>query len=199
MSDEIEFEGGFFDEAGIDVSQIADDPYGFGNDYWPVYVVEVGPVKLTANKDKLGMMVKFAVDHERFAHSPVAEKLGNGHWYQVPVPKALRNQIPWDENGQAEQLAMFKLKQLLKALGFPADQMSKANGKTMIGRHMLTKIKPVLDEMGFWKFNLNSPKPMAEGSSNGLSEFTQNGQSNANSGKTATQLAEEELKKELGE
>ncbi|GHF92237.1 hypothetical protein [Streptomyces griseosporeus] len=180
MSDEneIEFEGGFFEEADVKVNDIPDDPFGFGNDFWPIYVVEVGPAKLTANKDKVGMMVKFAIDHPRFEGSAFAEKLGNGHWYRLPVPLALRSQVPWDPNGDQEKRTLFQLKQLYSALGFKADEMPKVNGAMLVGRKMMAKIKPVQDDMGFYQFRLNSMKPYVPDSGDGASEFTKSGTSN---------------------
>jgi hypothetical protein len=128
----IEFEGGFFGEAGIDATEVPDDPFGFGNDFWPLVCIEVGQAKVTANKDKIGMMVKFAVDHPKFQGAPVGEKLGNGNWYQLPVPLALREQIPWDPEGDKEKKALYNLGELFKAMGFPKDQWKSVNGKKMV-------------------------------------------------------------------
>lgn len=187
--DEIEIEGGFLDEAEISANDIPDDPFGFGNDFWPVFVVEVGKAKVTANKDKIGMMVKFAVDHPKYQGSFVAKQLGNGNWYQLPVPMALRSQIPWNSEGESEQQALYKLKELYKALGFPKDEFGSVNGPKMIGRRALTKIKVSQDDKGFWQFRLNNMKPIGEGE--GMNEFAQ---PSNNGGKSAAELLEEELK-----
>ena len=187
MSDEIEFEGGFFEDA----NDIADDPFGFGNDFHTVYVTEVGDAKVTAGKDKIGMMVKFAVDEPKYQGTMVANSLGNGNWYQLPVPKPLRSQIPWDPNGEKEQRALYNLKELFGALGFAADEMGSVNGKKMIGRRMLTKIKVSRDENGFFQFRLNAPKSIPAGSDAGMGEFTSSGTSNG--GKSPEELLREEL------
>jgi len=187
--DEIEIEGGFLDEAEINANDIPDDPFGFGNDFWPVYVLEVGKPKVTAKKDKIGMMVKFAVDHPKFQGSFVSKGLGNGMWVQVPVPVPLRSQIPWDNEGEKEQQVLYNLKELYKALGFAKDEFGSVNGAKMIGRRALTKIKVGKTDTGFWDFRLNNMKPIGDGE--GMNEFAQ---PSNNGGKSAAELLEEELK-----
>jgi hypothetical protein len=189
--DEIDFEGGFLDEAGINANDIPDDPFGFGNDFHRVFVLEVGAVKVTKNKDKIGMMVKFAVDEAKYQGSFVSKTgLGNGMWVQLPVPLELRSQIPWNSEGEMEQQAMYNLKELYKALGFAKDEYGSVNGKKMTGRPALAKIKVKRGDSGFWEFNLNAMKPIGDG--DGASEFTSQGTSNP--AKSAAELLEEELK-----
>lgn len=188
--DEIDFEGGFLDEAGINANDIPDDPFGFGNDFHAVFVVEVGAVKVTKNKDKIGMMVKFAVDEAKYQGSFVSKGLGNGMWVQLPVPLALRSQIPWDPEGEKEQQAMYNLKELYKALGFAKDEYGSVNGKKMEGRRALAKIKVGRTDDGFWDFRLNAMKPIGDG--NGNDEFSS--QTTSNPAKSAAELLEEELK-----
>lgn len=195
MSDEneIELEGGFLDEAGIDGNDIPDDPFNFGNDYWPVRVIKVGKPKVTAGGDKIGITVVFAVDHPRYQNSFVSGERGLGNsWYQVPVPLALRSQIPWDPEGEKEQQALYNLKELYKALGFKKDEFGSVSGAKMLNRGMLTKIKVGRNAEGFWDFRLNASKPFGEGSDAGMGEFTNNGTSNPVS-------AAEQLKKEMDE
>jgi hypothetical protein len=91
---------------------------------------------------------------------------------------------------------MFQLKQLYIALGFGADEFGKVNGKLMLGRRALTKIKVSTNENGFWEFRLNNMKPIGDGS--GVNEFAQPTGNSSSGGKTAEQLAAEELAKELG-
>jgi len=188
--DEIDFEGGFLDEAGINANDIPDDPFGFGNDFHRVFVLEVGAVKVTKNKDKIGMMVKFAVDEAKYQGSFVSKGLGNGMWVQLPVPLALRGQIPWDPEGEKEIGAMFQLTELYKALGFAKDEYGSVNAKKMLGRALLAKIKVGRTNDGFWDFRLNALKPIGDG--NGASEFTSQGTSNPT--KSAAEQLEDELK-----
>lgn len=192
-SEEIEFEGGFFDEGGVDVNEVPDDPYGFGKEFWPIFVVEVGPAKVTKKKNMIGMMVKFAIDHPSFQGTRFAEKLGNGNWYRLPVPVALRGQIPWDPNGVDEKKALFQLGQLYGALGFPKDQWGKINGAIMKDKRFLAKIRVSQDDQGFPRFNLQNPKPI--GSEDGLDEFAKPGNSSQNGGLSPEEL----LKKEMEE
>lgn len=192
MSDEIEFEGGFFDEAGVNVQDVPDDPFGFGNEFWPLVVTEVGAPKVTGNKDKIGMMVKFAVDHPKYQGHSVSKNLGNGNWFQLPVPKALQGEIPWDpQNNPKDMEAMVKLRRLFMALGFSKDELGSVNGAKMVGKRCMAKIFPRENEQGFWQFNLNGFKTVGEGDG-GWGEI-QNSPAH-NGGKTPQELLEEELK-----
>jgi hypothetical protein len=198
MSDEIEFEGGIFDDAGVDLNNIPDDSFDFGNNFWPIRVIEVGPPKVTANKDKIGMMVKWAVEHPKYDGHPVSEKLGNGNWTRLPVPKALQGQIPWDpENEPKDKQVLIDLRDLYLALGFSKDQMRGVKPSDLVHKICLAKIKAKKTPEGFWQFNIFGHKPY-EPNSDGADEFTPSGSSNSNGGKTAEQLAKEELERELG-
>lgn len=157
---EIELDGGFLEEAGISGNDIPDDPFGFGREFWPLRVIEVGPPKVTANADKVGFMVKFAIDHPQFQGTPLAEGLGNGNWYRLPVPKALQGQIPWDASSSEAAEVKFNLGELYKALGFKRDEYSGVNGEKMLHRGCLAKVSAKKNEAGFWNFNLWQMKPM---------------------------------------
>lgn len=195
MSDEneIEFEGGFFDEAGVDANDVADDPFGFGNEHWPVRIIECGKPKVTKNGDKVGMMIKWAVEHPKYdGHQVSTQGLGLGNWYRLPVPRALQGQIPWDpKNDQKDAQVLTDLKDLYKALGIPADEMGRQNEKTLVHKTCMVKIRPKKNEEGFWQFNLFAYKTRGEGSDTGMSEFAQ--------GNSSQVSAEEQLKRELDE
>lgn len=163
---------GFFDDAEVELNDIPDDPFGFGNDFWPVYVKEVGEPKVTKNGDRIGMMVTWAVDHPKFQNSQVADRLGYGNWVQIPVPKSLQGSIPWDPKSEEGQRTLFGLKQILSALGFSADEMGKVGPNEMIGRRCLAKIKATQNEMSYWQFNVYGFKPIPkDGSAEGVNEF----------------------------
>lgn len=199
MSDEneIEFEGGFFGDAGVNVADVPDDPFGFGNEPWPLVVTEVAKPKVTGNKDKIGMMVTFAVDHPKYQGHQVSKQLGFGNWFQLPVPKPLQNQIPWDpQNNPKDMEAMVKLRRLFISLGFGVDELSGVNGEKMVGRRCMAKIFPKENEQGFWQFNLNGFKPIGEGNGNGgwgNNEFASGTTSNPGGGKSAAELLEDEM------
>ena len=197
FNEEIEFEGGLLEEAGISASDIPDDPFGFGNEHWPVVVLEAGPIKVTANKDKIGAMIKFGVDHPKYANHFVAQGLGNGTWYRLPVPLKLRDRIPYDPDGESEKGDNYKLGLLYGALGFPKDQWSKVTLPMLVGKRMMTKIRPV-QENGFWKFNLNNQKTVGNGADSGWSGNSGGGTS-ASSGKSEAEKAREALAREMGE
>lgn len=188
------FEGGFFEEAEVDVHSIPDDPFGFGNDYWPIRIIEVGDPKVTQGGDKIGMMVKWVVDHPNYHNHYVGKTgLGNGQWFQLPVPVKLRGEIPWDPQSDDAKNVTYKLGKLYEALGFPKDRWAKVNKGLLIGAGCLTKIKPVMGDSGFWEFRFNGMKPFpAEGSAQGYGEFAQPGNSNSG-GKSEEELLRDEL------
>lgn len=184
---------GFFDEAGINANEIPDDPFGFGNDFWPVRIIEIGDPKVTTNGDKYGMMLKWAIDHPRFQNSYLSEGLGNGNWTQLPVPKVLQEQgVPFDPANDPKHAAvLFNLGNLFTALGFSKDEMGGIGPNEMLGRGCLAKIKASQDDQGFWKFNLRQMKPFKK-DSNGVDET---GSSAANnSQESADSLLAKELK-----
>lgn len=200
MSDEneIEFEGGFFDEAEVNANDVADDPFGFGNNFWPIRIIECKKPKVTANGDKIGMQIVWAVEHPKYDGHPVSKQLGMGNWQRLPVPVSLRSRIPWNPQGEPkDQQVLTDLKDLYKALGIPADEMGKQNEKTLVGKICSAKIKPKKNDEGFWKFNLVAYR-VFDPESDGGDEFTSSGTHNPG-GKTADELAAEELARELGE
>jgi hypothetical protein len=193
LDDGIDFEGGFFEEAGINANDIPEDAYGFGNRHWPLVVVKVDKPKVTGNQDKIGMKVYFAVDHPKYAGHQVSKQLGWGNWIQLPVPKVLQNQIPWDpENNPKDAATMVNLRKLFEALGFKADELGKVNGPKMIGRRCMARIKVSQNDQGFDQFNLNNFKTVGEGTDEGWSEYKQGSSSNGGA-KSAEELLKEEL------
>lgn len=201
MNDEIgiEFDEGIFADADVNLSDVPDDPFGFGQNFWPVRVVSVGKAKVTQGGDKIGMMVKFIVDHPNYNNHWVGDPekgLGNGQWTQLPVPKKLQGQIPWDpKNNPKDMQALTNLKNFYKSLGYGVDEMARIHPQDIVGKGFLTKIKVTQDDNGFWQFRFNSPKPFGDG--NGAEEFTRAGTSNPG-GKSQAELDEEALTKELG-
>jgi hypothetical protein len=189
--DEVEFEGGFFDEAGITAEQVPDDPFGFGKDFWALRVMEVGKAMVTKKADKVGFMVKFGVDDPQFQGTPFADSIGNGSWFQLPVPLHLRDRISWEPSSAEAKDAMFKLAELYQALGFKRDEFGSINGPKLLGRGMLAKISPKRNDQGFWNFNLFQMKPLDENAARGGISTAKPASGN---GKTDAELLEEELK-----
>lgn len=195
----IEFDEGVFADAEVDLNDVPDDEFGFGNQYWPVRIVSVGKAKVTQSGDKIGVMVKFIVDHPDFQKHWVGDPekgLGNGFWTQLPVPTKLQGQIPWDpKNEPKDKKVLINLKRFYISLGYGVDEMNGVMPKDWVGRGFLTKIKPYLNDQGFTNFRFNGQKPFGDG--NGAEEFTKSGTSNSG-GKTQAELDEEALKNELG-
>lgn len=195
MSDEaIEFDGGIFEDAGVDLNEIPDDPFGFENNFWPIRIIELGEAKLTRSGDKIGMMIKWAIEHPNYDGHPVSEKLGQGNWQRLPVPTALQNQIPWDpRNNPEDKKVLIDLRDLYLALGFSIDQMKGIKPKDLVGRICSAKIKPRKSPEGFWQFNIFAHKPY-DPSGEGVNEFAQNGSTNS-----GAKSPEDLLKEELGQ
>ena len=180
---------GFFEDAEVEVTEAPDDPYGFGKDFWPIYVVDVFDVKPTNNGNRFGMMVRWAVDHPKYQNHPVSKQLGYGNWVQLPVPKPLQGQIPWDVKSEEGQKVLFNLKQILSALGFSVDEMGKVGPDEMKGRRCLAKISVKFDGQ-YWQLNPYAFKSIPEDEvSDGINEFA--GNSSASSGEAVDPLEKE--------
>lgn len=154
---------GFLDDAEVEVSDIPSDPYGFGNDYWTIFVKEVKKPEVTKKGDRFGMQIVWAVDDPQFANSPVANQLGYGNWVQLPVPKPLQNQIPWDAKSDEGRKVLFALTNIFRALGFSADEMGGVGPEEMKLRRCMAKIKVTQNENGFFQFNPYAFKPLPTG------------------------------------
>lgn len=179
---------GFLDDAEVDVSDLPDDPFGFGNQHWPLRLIDIGEPKVTQGGDKFGIKLTWAIEHQQFDGTPQAEKLGNGNWTQLPVPSALWGSVPWDKDSPEGKKVLFQFRQLLEAMGFKADEMRGVGPEEMKGRKIYAKVRAVLNPEGFWNFNLFQMKPFTEGSDDGMGEFA---------GGKSTKSAEDLLKEEL--
>lgn len=162
---------GFFDDAGVDLSDIPDDAFGFGNDFWRIRIVECAEPKVTSNQDKVGMMVKWAVDDPAFENNKPTQQMRQ--WIQLPVPESHQGTIPWNpKENPADKKVLVNLRNLFVALGFKNDEMGGVDGEKMLYRGCLSKIKPKQNAEGFWEFGFFQQKPLpAEGSGDGASEF----------------------------
>lgn len=195
------FEGGIFEDSGIEAQDAPDNPYGVDRkQFYPIQVLGFKKPKPTAKADKIGMSLIF----KALPGSPEAlvrmESIGYGNWYQLPVPKRLQEMgMPWDPNSEDGQKVRWFWSNLYKALGFPADQWGKIRPEDLVGKKCLAKISPSLDaETGFWKFNFPMFKEMQNDfqiTGNGNDEFAKG--TSHNGGKTADELAKEELEREL--
>lgn len=192
----IDFEGGIFEDAGVDVAEIPDDPFGFGNVFWPLVVVSVEKPKVTGKKDKVGMMVLFAVDHPKYAQHQVGKQLGFGNWFQLPVPVAFQGQIPWDpQNNPKDQEAMVKLRRLFVSLGFGVDELPKVKPQMLVGKRCSAKISPKENGQGFWQFNLNNFRAITEDDDTG--DWAASAPASNGGGMSAEEKAKAALEEEM--
>jgi hypothetical protein len=188
---------GFFDEAEVDVNEIPEDPYGFGNEFWPVRIIKLEDPKLTEKGDKYGMVIKYIVDHPKFATSRVGTD-GWGNWQQLPVPKIFQEQgVPWNPKYDDKHAqALFRLSELYKACGFPKDKWSGIGADDLVGAGFLAKLKVQQDDNGFFQIRTVAMKPLPKdgnGNSSGGNEFHPSTTSNPAVAKTPEQILEEEM------
>lgn len=149
--------GGFLEDAGVDLNEIPDDAFGFGNDHWPIRIVECGEVKVTANQDKVGMMIKWAVNLDAYSRNLPTQQMRQ--WIQLPVPEAYQGTIPWNpKENPADKKVLVDLRNLFRALGFKNDEMGGIDGDKMLYRGCLSRIKPRQNADGFWEFNFYQMK-----------------------------------------
>lgn len=197
---------GILDEAGVVATDVPKDPFGFGNDYWPVVLLEINPPKI---RDEDGSIIEYepgvlagvsstgksygtnmvwAVLDARYEYlGNGTGKLGFGQWFQLPAPKSIQHQVPFDKNSAEGKKLIYDWGILLKGLGFAADEMGAAGLQDIIGREALAKIYPKQDpETGFWSFRVVNHKQPAKGE--GTNSGTPAGNSST-SGLSAIDLA----------
>jgi len=202
---------GILGNAGITPNEVPKDPFGFGNDYHPVKLVNVKPrkdsdqeyVDISSSGKQFGGMFIFQVLDERWSFlgkgndSQVPGQLGFGQWWALPSPEWARSAVPFDFNSPDGKKLVHAWAKLVDAMGIPADV--DADIPDVIGKTCLAKIYPKEDENGFWQFRVAGFKPIPkDGSPEGFNEFTKEGTSNPGpeSGLSAMERA---LREETGE
>lgn len=192
---------GILDDAEVSGNEIPKDPFGFGNDYWEVELYDVRPPKdeqgnpsqqqfadIAKSGKSYGAMFVFRVLDERFAYlgsnseNQVPGQLGAyGQWWTLPSPKWARDRVPFDKNSKEGKQLVFNWSRLCYAVGIPVDQIGAADFQDVIGKSCLAKVKVTEDDNGFWQFRCVGFKRKggnAEGSPQGIGEFTKGGTSN---------------------
>lgn len=167
---------GFLDDADVSAQDAPDDPFGFGKEFWPVQITEVKDRKVTKDGDKYGTQLVWECLHPDKSDI----KLGFGNWIQLPVPKPLQSEVPWDPKSQEAKKIIFDLVKLYEALGFKRDEMGGLGPDDLVNRPCLAKIFVRQNDEGFWQFNITAHKPMPEEGWEG-STSSANGQSNGQS------------------
>jgi hypothetical protein len=197
---------GILDDAEVSGNEIPKDPFGFGNDLWPVAVLSFTRPKpsdqlseedqqkliserpyadISSSGKQYGGMLCFRILDERYqylgANNPnqMPGQLGRGQWFQLPSPKWAREQVPFDKNSPEGKKIIHAWSSLCFAAGIPIDKISAADIPDIIGKTMVAKIYPKENENGFYEFRVAGWKPMPkEGSPEGIGEFTKSGTSN---------------------
>lgn len=195
---------GILDDAGVNANEVPKDPFGFGNDYWPVAIIACNSPKVEDNKymqelrefinpnagisstgKQFGTSMVFRALDERFQHlgrnnpNQMPGQLGFGQWFQLPSPKWAQHIVPFDKESTEGKKLIFNWATLLKGVGIPADEMGKAEITDVIGQQCLARIKATENDNGFWEFRVLGMKPLPkEGSPQGIGEFTAEGTSN---------------------
>lgn len=210
---------GILDDAEVEVNDIPKDPFGFGNDYWPLQLIDVRPPKdkegnpskrdhldISSTGKSYGGMFVFRCLDERYAYmgSTDPEQMSGqlskyGQWTSVPPPKWAQEIVPFDKNSVDGKKLIFNWTQLCSALGFGVDEIGKLDIPHILGKTCLGKIRAKLDdETGFWEIRVGMLKVMPpEGSPEGIGEFTKGGTSNpAGNGTSAMSAMEKAFAEE---
>lgn len=146
----------WFEDAGLNVSDIADDPYGFGNDHHLIGVDSVKSVKVS-EKGFFGMYVYFKLLDEKF------ESLRPfGMYIQLPPPKEVQKEFGYvfdPKNDLKHAKVLSNLVKFLTALGFGVDEIQSgaANEHTIVGRYFLAKMRSKEGDSGFDEFRWFQP------------------------------------------
>lgn len=197
---------GILDDLGIGTNEVPKDPFGFGNDYWQVTLLDfVAPKQDDGNGGRIpsqnkyadisssgkqyGGMAVFRVMDERFAFlgannpNQMPGQLGFGQWFQLPSPSWAQAQVPFDKNSPDGKKIVYNWVTLCLAMGYGIDEVGKLDIPDVIGKVCQAKIYPKEDENGYWGFRVAGWKPLGAkgdgGSPTGIGEFTKGGQSNA--------------------
>lgn len=179
---------GFFDEAGVDVSDLSDDPFGFKDAFWKVRLVKIEAPKVTNGGDKFGSKIVWVVEHPRFDNQFVSNpEKGMGNWLQLPPPVPLHDQLGWDKDSADAKRLFFNFSKLLEALGFSRDEMPKVGAEEMLNQACFAKVRVSQNEAGFWQFNVYAHKALDDESLDNRAE------SNGGQVKSADDIMKEEL------
>lgn len=203
---------GILDDAEVTGNEIPKDPFGFGNDYWPVALIAFNRPKLAEGMDpsiakerphadisstgkQYGGMAVFRILDERYQYlgsnnpNQMPGQLGFGQWFALPSPKWAREQVPFDKESQEGKQLIFNWSRLCFGMGIPVDQIGSADIPDIIGKTGLAKIRVSQDENEFWQFRVGAFKPMPkEGSPQGIGEFTKSGTSNPAPASTMSEM-----------
>lgn len=164
---------GMFDEAGIDINtDVPNDPYGFGKDYWPVEIVKADAPDVSKGGKQYGTMLRWKCLAPQYSYM---ESLGYGNWLQVPPPLEVVKIVPelaFDKESEQGKKCIYILTTLLKGMGIPQDKWNSIKIPELLGMRCMAKIFVKQNEEGFWQFNITAHKPMPEeGSAEAMSVF----------------------------
>lgn len=217
---------GILDEAEVSGNQIPKDPFGFGNDFWPVVVLSFTRPKpsselseeeqrrliaerpyadISSSGKQYGGMIAFRIMDERYQYLGVNNpnqmpgQLGFGQWFQLPSPKWAREQVPFDINTPEGKKIVHAWSTLCIAAGIPIDKIGAADIPDIVAKPMLAKIYAKEDENGFYQFRVAGWKPMpkpGEGSPEGIGEFMAGTTSNPAPGASAMSEMEKAMLEE---
>lgn len=163
MSDIIETfgNGGWFEDAGVNLEDVSEDPFNFGNGYHVVSVQEFRAPKVSeTGTGKFGSYIFFEVEEAKY------NRLKFGRWIQIPTPKAIQEEtgVVFDpHNNHQDMAAASNFMRFLVALGFTKDNFNQANPATCQSRMFLARLF-AREEEGQWRvgFGFASIKPMPQ-------------------------------------
>jgi hypothetical protein len=163
----------WFEAAGINVSDVQEDPYAFGEDYWPLYVKECRAPKVS-DTGKFGMYVIMEIAHDKYdSVRPF------GRWIQLPTPLDVQKKFnaPFDPKVDLKDAKVVAfLMKWLQALGFKADEIQApgmVNETTIQGKLFLAKLKVVENDQGYDDIIWRNPKQIPDaGTPEGMAVFS---------------------------
>jgi hypothetical protein len=186
----------WFEAAGINVADIEEDPYSFGENFWPLFVKECRQPKVS-DTGKFGMYVIMEIAHDKYnSVRPF------GRWIQLPTPLDVQKQFdaPFDpkEDLKDAKVVAFLMKWLM-ALGFKADEIQAgvAKPETIQGKFFLAKLKVVENDQGYDDILWRNPKAMPDaGTPEGMAMFASQAETSNPVDALTAALAEEGVTEE---
>lgn len=162
--DDIDLDGALFDDS-LEIDEIPDNPNHLPDDVYTCQVMNA-ELKLTANKDKVGITLKYQI-----VDGPYSTAFPFTEWLWVPRAKKdpeTGKLIPFTVD---EQRANSRLKKHFIAAGFGADEMKGKGAKDFLGKFMKVRTRNKKDNNGMDRPNVVDVMPINEGSEEGMDIF----------------------------
>lgn len=162
---------GLFGDAGVNVSNIGDDHYNFGNDFHPLFLKEVRKPKVS-DTGKFGVYVICEIAADKYA-----KVRPFGRWIQLPTPKEVCEKFGTtfdpENDPQDAKVVGFLIKWFI-ALGFKMDEIQADvpdPATNLQGKIFLARLKAMENDQGYDDILWRNPSALPDGDLSGLAEF----------------------------